>query len=279
MNLSPSSSEWAAARGDKWAAQLSAMEATLAPVDAPLISALQVDAPVGIADVGCGGGATAREILRRAPRGTTIDGFDVSSTLVEHARQRLSPDERDRVTFAVADVATAAPARAYDRLVSRFGVMFFDDPAAAFANLLGWLAPGGRFAFAVWGRLSENTWMTGVRDVVARIVDVPKTDHEAPGPYRYADAAKLIALLDGAGFRELDVHEWRGTLPVGGGLPPAEAARFALSAFSAFGDLLAAAGDGAVDEAQRKLTVSLSARAPDGIVRMDAAVHIVTGAR
>lgn len=71
-----------------------------------------------------------------------------------------------------------------DRLVSRFGIMFFDDALAAFSNLVRWLAFGGRFAFAVWGHPAENPWMTTVRQVVAEIVDLPKPAAEAPGPFR-----------------------------------------------------------------------------------------------
>ena len=158
----------------------------LAPVDPVLIHALHLDAPYRIADLACGGGGTTLEILRRAPANTIVHGFDISPTLIEVARARTLPDERS-IAFKVANIATAtAPEEPYDRLASRFGVMFFDDPQAAFANLLDWLRPGGRFAFAVWGPLAENPWMTIVREVLAGIVDIPSSDPEAPGPFRYA---------------------------------------------------------------------------------------------
>jgi SAM-dependent methyltransferase len=139
-------SDWSAARGDQWRTQLSGMEPMLAPIDEPLIRALELDAPCTIADIGCGGGGTALEILRRAPAGSVVHGFDLSPPLIELARGR-APHE-PAIAFDVADMATAEPGRPYDRLVSRFGVMFFGDPLAAFANLVRWLEPGGRFAFA-----------------------------------------------------------------------------------------------------------------------------------
>src|SRR5215467_7718535 len=173
MNENPAASDWAAARGDKWRDQLSGMEAMLAPVDEPLISALRLDAPYRIADIGCGGGGTTLEILRRAPAGSVVHGFDISQALIDTARSRIRSDDRD-VAFAVADVATApAQESPYDRLVSRFGVMFYDDPPAAFSNLVRWLAQGGRFAFAVWGPQAENPWRTSLREVVAEIIDAP----------------------------------------------------------------------------------------------------------
>jgi SAM-dependent methyltransferase len=278
MNENPAASDWFAARGEKWCTQLSGMESTLMPIDEPLIRALQLEAPSRIAEVGCGGGGTAMEILRRAPAGSVVHGFDISPSLIELARGRPRPDER-AIVFEVADMATATSEKPYDRLVSRLGVMFFDDPHAAFANLVRWLQPGGLFAFAVWGRPSDNPWMTSVREVVARVIEMPQTDPEAPGPFRYADSDKLLALLDRAGFTKLDVRDWRGALPIGGGLPPAEAAHFALSSFSSFGELLAKAGDDALNEARRSLTTCFSHHQQDGAVRMDACVRIVTGVR
>jgi len=219
MNENAAATDWTAARGQKWRAELADMEAMLTPVDEPLIRALSVDAPCRIADIGCGGGGTTLEILRRAPAGSVVHGFDLSPALIDLARSRKRSDER-AIAFEIADMATAtAPEEPYDRLVSRFGIMFFDDPLAALANLARWLAPGGRFAFAVWGRPAENPWMTSVRQVVGEIIDLPTPDPEAPGPFRYADADKLLTLLDRTGYGELAVGNWRGVLPIGGGLP------------------------------------------------------------
>jgi SAM-dependent methyltransferase len=271
-------SDWASERGERWRTQLDGMEPTLLPVEEPLIRALELEVPVRIAEVGCGGGGTALNILRSAPAGSIVHGFDISPALIEHARRRLAPDER-AVAFDFADMAKAAPPEPYDRLVSRFGVMFFDDAPAAFANLVRWLAPGGRFAFAVWGPLSENPWMTIVRDVVAGFVEVPASDPEAPGAFRYADGGRFIDLLDRAGFAGVEARDWRGALPLGGGLPPSEAAHFALSAFSSFHELLTSAGGDVFDEARRALAAVLLQHQNDGVVQLDAYVHIVTGTR
>jgi SAM-dependent methyltransferase len=278
MNENPEAAAWAAARGEKWRAQLVGMEATLVPVDEVLIRAASLDAPHRIAEIGCGGGGTTLEILRHAPAGSVVRGFDISAALVEVARGRIPSDEPG-IAFELADMATAAPENPYDRLLSRFGIMFFDDPLAAFANLLRWLAPGGRFAFAAWGRPADNPWMAVVRQVVAERITLPPSDLEAPGPFRYSAAEKLVALLEQAGFGEIEVCDWRGALPIGGGLPAAEAATFALAAFSSFGEMLAEAGDEVFDDARQALTARLSQYEQDGIVRMDACVHIFTGAR
>jgi SAM-dependent methyltransferase len=267
---------WAGARGEKWRNNLAGMEATLAPVDEPLILALRLDAPCRIADVGCGGGGTTLEIARRAPAGSVVHGFDISPALIEAARARAGR-EGAAVTFTQADVSTApAPEVPHDRLLSRFGTMFYEDPAAAFANLARWLVPGGRFAFAVWSTLADNPWIRSVREVQAEVIELPASDPEAPGPFRYGDAGKLLTLLERAGFEELDARDWRGALAIGGGLPAAEAARFALSSFSV-AELVAGAGDEAREAAQRSLTARYARHEHSGAVRMDACAHIVTG--
>lgn len=278
MNETPSSRDWAAARGEKWRDQVHEFEAMLAPVDEPLIEALQLDQPLRIAEIGSGGGGTTLKIFSAAPAGSVVHGYDISPALVEFARRR-SP-QSDAVAFEVADMSNApSPARPYDRLVSRFGIMFFDDQLAGFANLVHWLKPGGRFAFAVWGRPEENPWMTTIGQTVAEVIALPAPDPDAPGPFRYGDPGKLLALLDRAGFGNIHVQQWRHPLAMGGGMPAAEAAAFGLAAFGSFAELLAEAGAGALERATQSLTDVFSAHQAEGVVRMDACVNIVTGTR
>jgi SAM-dependent methyltransferase len=269
---------WAASRGEKWRDQLVGLEAMLAPVDQPLIQALRLDRAYRIADIGCGGGGTSCELQRRAPRGSTVDGFDISLPLIESARARARESDCS-VTFAVADVSQAVlPNEPYDRLLSRFGIMFYDDPPAAFANLRSWLAPGGQFAFAVWGRALDNPWQSMVREVAAEVVELPPSDPAAPGPFRYAEADQLLSLLEQAGFVDLQVLDWRGTLAIGGGLTAPEAAEFALRS-SSLGEPVVAAGKHAVERALHALTKRFTGHLESGAVRLGASVQIVTGSR
>ncbi len=246
MSQNPTAPDWSGSRGEKWLARLPGVEPTLKPVEEPLIQALLLDAPYRIAEVGCGGGGTALEVLRQAPAGSTVHGYDLSPVLIQHARTRI-PSGDANIAFDVADMGTAPPPdQPYDRLTSRFGIMFFEDPPAAFANLARWLAPGGRFAFAAWGPLPDNPWMAMAREVVSQLVDMPTPDPEGPGPFRYADPAKLLPILKEAGFTDLHAEAWRGPLSIGGGLPALEAAPLALASFSSFAELLDEAGDQAL---------------------------------
>jgi SAM-dependent methyltransferase len=252
------------------------MEAMLAPIDEPLVAALHLDAPMRIADVACGGGGTTLAISRRAPQGSVVHGFDLAAGLIDAARARVPADER-AVMFTVADVATTLP-DPYERLVSRFGVMFFADPPGAFRNLQKWLVPGGRFAFAVWSHPDDNPWVTTLRDVIAEFVELPPQVPDAPGPFRYGRVDTLLELLRDARFSDVSVGEWRGQFAIGGGLPAPQAADFALAAFSV-AEPLTKANEAIRERARRALTERFSSHLHDGVVRLNAAVHVVTGER
>ncbi len=269
---------WSGARGQKWRAHMERMEAMLAPVDSPLIDALRLDEAYQVADIGCGGGGTSLEILRRGPKGTSVHGFDLSSDLIEAARARIAEKETG-VRFEVADAGTASSEVRFQRLCSRFGVMFFADPSSAFSNLSRWLESGGRSAFAAWGPVADNPWFRCVREVVAQVVELPSAKADAPGPFRYAEVEPFLALLRRSGWSKLNAQAWRGQLPIGGGLSAKDAAQFALTAFALFHELLSEAGPRAFEQAHRSLSERFEEHTEDGVVRMEACVHIIEGER
>ncbi len=275
LTANPSASDWASHRGAAWATHLSAMEATLEPVNDPLITALSLgDQPLRIADLGCGGGATTRALKVRAASGSRIDGFDISPDLIAAA---TADPRHDGLTFKVADLSVAAPPEgAYDRLVSRFGMMFFDDPAAAFANLRPWLTSGGLLAFAVWGKPEDNPWMTVTAEVIGQFVPLPAPITDAPGPFRYADPAPLVTLLSQAGFRDVAVSVCCLDLWVGGGLTPGAATDFALSAFGVASVLRDAEAE-TVTSVRTALAERFAGHIEaNGHVRLSACVQLIT---
>ena len=152
----------------------------LAPIDAPLIAALHLSDRLRIADIGAGGGATARAIAAAAPD-STIEGFDISPDLIEAAKTRAGSVAH----FTLADVAVFRPAERVDRLASRFGVMFFEAPEQA---------------FAVWGPGKDVAFMASVHEAVAAVIDLPQPDPDAPGPCRYGDPSRLLGMLEAAWF-------------------------------------------------------------------------------
>lgn len=277
MNTHGEAYDWVTARGEKWRASVNPMEAMLAPVDDPLIAALALDRPLRVLEVGSGGGGTTLELARHAPEGSFVQGLDISPALVESARARL-PQPTRRIAFDCVDAATATPpVELFERLVSRFAVMFFDAPESAFANLRRWLVPGGRFAFAVWGPLPENPWISHAREVVAELVPLGSPPPDSPGPFRYGNVEPLLTLLAGAGFGKLEARQWRHPLLVGGGMPALQAATFALESFASYSELLLKAGGDTFEQARRALTARYAKLERGGAVRADAVVHIVLG--
>lgn len=280
---SPNSAKtWSDARGRQWLDNIAQMEATLAKADRALIDALQLDRPLRIADIGCGGGGTSLAIAAHAPAGSHITGYDISPDLIAHARQRAHPDQRpnqhNKLSFTTADMGQAEPPEtAYDRLTSRFGIMFFKDPLASFRNIRRFLSPNGRFAFAFWAEPKANPWLSGAKEQLSDQIAFPDSDPDGPGAFRYADAAKFQALMETAGFCDIALGAWRGKLPVGGGVSPEKAAQFAFSAFSSLSDWHQNAEDSERRRAKDILTRYFQGFIRQGIVEMDAHIHIMTG--
>ena len=271
--------DWNGERGKRWLANLEVLEASLAPVDSALLEELQFNRALRIAEVGSGGGSTTRYVLRHAPAGTQIDGYDISEPLVEHARGKTSPDT-DTISYFLQDAATAKPPGSlYDCLFSRFGVMFFADEQQAFHNLSHFLTPGGHFVFAVWGSPKNNPWHHGIYEILKDYVELPTVSPDDPGPFRYADVDKLLGILNRAGFKNIRSEKWSGRLPIGGNVSAEDATRFALESFSGFKDALQEAPESVRSQALAKVHAFYSRYEEDGKTRVDAEVHFVRGER
>lgn len=276
MVANVSASDWSADRGVAWQESMGPLEAMLAPVNVPLLNALNLDAPYQIADIGCGGGETSLAIAANAQPGSSVTGFDISPALVE-AAQAKQTQGRVPVNFQVQDAGQPlSNATQFDRLTSRFGIMFFPNADQAFANIAQWLKPRGRFAFAVWGPPAENPWMSGIRSVLSNHIDLPTPEPHAPGPFRYQNTPAFVKLLEQSGFSDVKSVSWRDQLAIGGGLDAEAAAEFALTAFSV-GQLLKQNDQNTVQAAQADLAELFSKHVVDEHVWMDAHVHIVTG--
>ena len=134
--------------------------------DEVLHAAAAVEAQDRVIDVGCGTGVSTRRAARAATEGRVL-GVDVAAPLVEHARLLSAQEGLSNTEFAVADAqAHQFPAAGFDVVMSRFGVMFFADPPAAFANLARALRPGGRLAVLVWQREADNEWAVAFDDAL-----------------------------------------------------------------------------------------------------------------
>ena len=246
--------DWAGDMGLKWLASLSLFEEMIAPIGDALLGRADYHDGETVMDLGCGGGATTLAIAQSvAPTGKVM-GVDISPDLVAAARERAERSGATNIAFTCADAATVALADApYDRLFSRFGSMFFDDPVCAFSHLHGLLRKGGRMDLAVWGPPRDNLWMMEMMGVVRNHVEVPPAVPRAPGPFSFEDLEYLGEIMAGSGFTDMDVLAYDGLQPVGGrGATPEQAVEFAFASLAA-GRLLNEKGDAIKQAASREL--------------------------
>ena len=156
-----------------------------------------------VLDVGCGTGQSSRDVARLASSGS-VHGIDLSVEMLDEARRRSAAEGLTNTTFEHGD-AQVHPFEddAYDIAISRFGALFFNDPAAAFANIARALKPGGRLAVQGWRSVEENEWLMAVRGALAAGRDLPSPPNGAPGPFALADADITRRLLTDAGYTDI----------------------------------------------------------------------------
>lgn len=266
--------EWAGAMGDKWLANIDGFEGMIAAVGVALMARADFAAGERVVDIGCGGGATTIEIGQAVgPEGEAL-GIDVSEPLLAAARRRAGT--AGNVRFLAADAATLTLDAPRDRLFSRFGVMFFNDFPAAFANMRRMLRDGGRVDFSAWAPASENGWIVDMQAILAKHVERPRPVPNAPGPFALQDIDFARPLMEGAGFRSVEFDLWRGEQLVGGpGAGPEQAANFVLNAMS-FKDALADQPAAVLDEVRGELIAMFTANYRDGAVRMPAGAWLIS---
>lgn len=196
---------WTETVGPTWAAQQEPLDRQLAPLGRRAMAELDLGPGRRILDVGCGAGETTVELGRE---GASVLGVDISSTLLDVARRR--PRDADRIRFQEADAQTFAfEPGSFDAVFSRFGVMFFADPDAAFANLRRALRPDGRLAFVCWRPMSDGNELMGlpIRAVLERTgIPAPAPPEAcAPGPFAFADPERVRGILARAGFTDVAI--------------------------------------------------------------------------
>src|SRR5580692_2056483 len=193
-------SRWNGTDGEYWTQNQDRLDRTLAPVTGPLLAFAQPRAGSTVIDVGCGCGTTTIELARAVGPAGRVVGLDVSEGMLGLAKERLR--ELGNATCLLGDAAEL-PLGQIDAelIVSRFGVMFFGSPVAAFANLRTALVPGGRLRFACWRPIGENPWLQiPLHAVYEHAPRLPKPDPEEPGPFAFADPARVTRILTAAGF-------------------------------------------------------------------------------
>jgi len=197
---------WNDTAGRIWAEVQEPLDRQLAPLGRAAIAALAATPGERILDIGCGSGQTSLELARAVEPGGVVLGIDLSIPLLEVAQRRASRLERLSFVQGDAQIFPFAP-ESFDAAFSRFGVMFFADPVAAFINIQRTLKPGGRLAFACWRTPEENPTFILPMQAAAPYLPplLPTAEPDAPGPFAFASQERVREILAAAGFEAVNI--------------------------------------------------------------------------
>lgn len=267
---------WNGPTGQRWTRLSKPIEDNLRPFTEAVLQRLAPQPGERIVDVGCGAGDATLALADRVQAHGFVLGVDISHPLLQRAIARAATTPEYPVRFVEADAAAYAFERgAFDALFSRFGVMFFADPAAAFANMRRALKPGGRIAFCCWRDRRENPWVTlavaAARKHLAELPAPPGPDE--PGPFSFADTARIRRILTSAGFARIACEKFDPLLAYGA--DPKEAADY-LTQMGPIGSVLHEHPEAVRAQVAETLAGTLEAHRDAGAVRLAAAVWIVT---
>jgi len=198
---------WNGAAGAAWVESQGLIDQLFQPIEDLLVDSVSAETANSGLDVGCGTGSTTLALARRLGRDGRCTGIDISEPMLALARARA---EREGAlpSFVLGDAQTHPFERAsFDTIISRFGVMFFDDPVRAFANLRRAAKGGAQLVFVAWRSAEENPFMTTAERVAAPLLpNLPSRRPDEPGQFAFGDRARVRRILEDSGWSEIDIQ-------------------------------------------------------------------------
>lgn len=275
-------SDWNGPVGGRWLTYNDWLDERTAAYGEMAFAAAAPQPGEAVLDIGCGAGATSLELARAVGASGRVIGVDVSEPLIGRARERAQASELP-IEFRLADASAPlfAP-NSFDLLFSRFGVMFFDDPAAAFTELRKTLKPGGRIAFACWQEPAKNDWYVLPLNAIAGIVEQPSVDTNAPGPFAFSDPKRVERILTEAGFAQVELRAFEAPFYYGRGDTREAMAEDALQQVFRVGPiqrLLAAQSEQVRERAAAAIRAKLTGLANEQGIAVSGAIWVVTARR
>ena len=207
--------DWNGAVGEHWAAEQERTDKLIRAFGDAALSAAKALPGEAALDVGCGCGDTSLSLADAVGASGRVLGVDVSAPMLAVAQRRAAG--RGNLSFAEADASRANLPGPFDLMFSRFGVMFFDDPTAAFTQLRKALKPGGRLAFVCWAAPQDNAWAALPAQTARKAsgLNLAPADPIAPGPFAFADRDRVHGILSAAGFRNISFQPFEAPMYLG----------------------------------------------------------------
>jgi len=204
---------WNVVQGDKWVRLMDRIDAMLGPFGAEALRSLAPEPGEHVLEIGCGFGSDTLKLAAAVGPDGRVVGLDISRPMIAQARARAPANvEIVEADAQVHDIG----ADAFDALFSRFGVMFFEHPEAAFANMRQAMKPGGRMAFAAWRSRRENPWIMELAMVAREFVELPpRPGPEEPGQFSFEDETRVRRILEGAGWSDVTIEPYSPELEIG----------------------------------------------------------------
>lgn len=197
--------QWNGPSGQAWVDAQHLLDPLLKPFERPILEAVAAASAARVLDVGCGTGATTIALARRIGANGRAVGVDISGPMITAARARAGR-EGVSATFIQADAgAHAFEPEQFDAIVSRFGVMFFDEPIQAFANLRRAAARGAALRCVAWRGPDENPFMMTAERAAAPLIPIPGRPLDAPGQFAFGDRRRVERILNVSGWSDIDV--------------------------------------------------------------------------
>ena len=268
---------WNGEGGEKFVRYQNALDIMLKPFGEEAIRRAGVKAGEAVLDIGCGCGDTSIDLATLVGVTGEVVGVDISEPMLARAEYMAAQTELTNVFFELGDVEAGPLHRdSFDLAFSRFGVMFFRNPATAFANVHAALRDGGRLTFACWQALKKNQWVSIQMEAVLPLVPPPPPmGPEDPGPFSFADADRVRRILGEAGFTDIAIDPFDTEVALGGMLVLDDAVDFSMQLGPASG-LLKDATDTVRAQARDAVRASLAGHQTPRGVMLSAGAWIVS---